>query len=72
MSHSNLDHLITMVNQIAMNMQHGCGSEEAVKKVAQHLTLFWAPSMREQIIAASGTHKAQLEPIAYAAVKAIS
>lgn len=49
MSDAELLHLIKMVNQISENLNHG-EATDAAQKVADHLTRFWAPSMKEKII----------------------
>ena len=45
----NIDHLITMANQIGAFFKSYPDQEKAKEDIANHLTKFWAPSMRDQI-----------------------
>ena len=45
----NIDHLITMANQIGAFFKSYPDHEKAKEDIANHLTKFWAPSMRNQI-----------------------
>ena len=45
----NIDHLITMANQIGDFFKSYPDQEKAKEDIANHLTKFWAPSMRNQI-----------------------
>ena len=45
-----VDKLVRMANQIAMNLEFGSNNAKAADSVADHLTRFWAPSMRAAII----------------------
>lgn len=47
---SGTDALVRMVNQIARNVSHE-SDDEAARQIASHLSAFWAPSMRAQLIA---------------------
>ncbi len=49
-SHTNseLPHLIEMANDIARNLSF---NPDAVDRIADHMTRFWAPSMRRVIVA---------------------
>lgn len=64
-----------MINQIASNLsvgEQGSVTEtDAViaQKVADHLTRFWARSMKLQIIAAAKTSREQLSTTALAAIE---
>jgi len=44
MSTNELEHLIQMANQIAANFAF---HDDQVERIADHLTRFWAPSMRK-------------------------
>lgn len=46
----NVEHLVTMANQIADFFISEAGDEAAPKEVAAHITKFWAPRMRAQYI----------------------
>lgn len=64
---SNQDRLIYMANQIARNLSaasHGM----AVEAVADHIASFWAPRMRAQIFALQAEGRANLTPVADAAI----
>jgi len=45
----NIDHLITMANQIGTFFKSYPDHEKAKEDIANHLTKFWAPPMRNQI-----------------------
>ena len=45
----NIDHLITMANQIGAFFKSYPDQEKAKEDIANHLTKFWAPPMRNQI-----------------------
>lgn len=47
----NIDHLIKMANDIGAFFAAESDTEEAVRGIAQHLTRFWDPRMRRQIVA---------------------
>ena len=50
MSEFKIDRLVSMANQIALNLQ-ACGSEEQVAvMVAEHLEKFWSPPMKKLIV----------------------
>ncbi len=66
MSDQQLQNLIKMVNQIAVN-QHGDESQ-AAQRVATHLQKFWARSMKAQIIAYLDDDGTELSPIAREAI----
>jgi formate dehydrogenase subunit delta len=62
-----VDALVRMANQIAANQAHR-PVDEATATVAEHLRLFWAPSMRRDLVAAVDAGTADLDPVARAAV----
>ena len=45
----NIDHLITMANQIGDFFKSYPDQEKAKEDIANHLTKFWAPPTRNQI-----------------------
>lgn len=57
--------LIKMVNQIAANLS-AYAPAEASERIAQHLTRFWTPKMRQDLIAAANTEN--LSPLARDAI----
>jgi hypothetical protein len=52
-----LDALIRMANQIAANQRH-LPVDEAATRVADHLRLFWAPPMRDELLAHAASPEA--------------
>lgn len=46
----NVHHLVTMANDICAFFQAEAGEQNAPKEVANHITRFWDPRMRSQII----------------------
>lgn len=49
MSHSQIAHLVSMINQIASNNNYNKSDEETAHVVANHIQKFWARSMKEKI-----------------------
>ena len=45
----NIDHLVTMANQIGRFFASYPDSEEGRLEIANHLQRYWAPSMRRQL-----------------------
>ena len=51
----NIHHLVSMANDIS-NFFHGeVGEQDAYKSVALHISRYWDPRMRQQIIAHAAT-----------------
>ncbi|SNR93887.1 formate dehydrogenase delta subunit [Methylobacillus rhizosphaerae] len=46
----NIEHLVTMANQIGDFFRSYPDQEQARKDIASHLMKFWPPQMRQQII----------------------
>ncbi len=44
-----IDQLVKMANQIALNMAAWGSEEEVAKKTAEHLQRFWTPAMRQRL-----------------------
>ncbi|WP_111414919.1 formate dehydrogenase subunit delta [Billgrantia lactosivorans] len=65
MSRSQLDTLIHMANQIAINNAH---YGDAAERVHVHLKKFWARSMKRQIVDYLRDDGSQLSPLARQAV----
>jgi formate dehydrogenase subunit delta len=63
----NVEHLVTMANQIADFFISEAGEEAAPKEIASHITKFWAPRMRAQFLEYVSTDGAGLRPSARAA-----
>ncbi len=72
MSHSQLDQLIHMANQIADNNLHHGDETESVQIVSDHLMRFWARAMKQQIVAYANNDGSQLTPLARKAVAELS
>ena len=71
MNHENgeLQHLIKMANQIALNQPADLlGEEAAVAATAGHIRKFWAPPMREKISTYLSEGGAELNEVAKKAV----
>lgn len=63
----NVEHLVTMANQIADFFISEAGEEAAPKEIAGHITKFWAPRMRAQYLEHCATGGDGLRPAALAA-----
>ena len=63
----NVEHLVTMANQIADFFISEAGDEAAPKEIAAHITKFWAPRMRAQYLEYCAKDGAGLRPAALAA-----
>jgi len=70
---NSLNHLITMANQIAINLSLGKSQAQSVTDAANHIKKFWAPSMREKLVTitddSSGKMGVHIEPLVYLVVK---
>ena len=63
------DNLIKMANQIAQYFASQPDQEQAVLSVRNHLQMFWAPSMRKELLAwQTENHGENLHPLVQAAV----
>ena len=61
--------LIKMANQIAQYFATQPDQEQAVLSVRNHLQMFWAPSMRKELLAWQTEHQgADLHPLVQEAV----
>lgn len=63
----NVEHLVTMANQIADFFISEAGEAAAPKEIAGHITKFWAPRMRVQYLEHCAKGGAGLRPAALAA-----
>jgi formate dehydrogenase subunit delta len=68
----NVEHLVTMANQIAAFFDAEAGPEAAPKEIAGHITKFWAPRMRAAYIEYAAAGGAGLRPSALAAASLLS
>ncbi|SEQ92761.1 formate dehydrogenase subunit delta [Sphingobium sp. YR768] len=64
---STTDRLVYMAHQIARNMAM-MGEAKATEALAEHLTRFWDPRMKAQIIAIAQDQPERLSPVVTAAV----
>ena len=62
MSSSQIDNLISMLNQIADNNNYKKTDEETAMIVANHVKKFWARSMKVNIIKYADSDGSQLSP----------
>ncbi|MFW3614868.1 formate dehydrogenase subunit delta [Billgrantia antri] len=69
MSRSQLDTLIHMVNQIAINNAH---YGDAAERIHAHLTKFWARSMKRQIVDYLQQDGSELSPLAREAIERLA
>ena len=44
-----IEHLIKMANQIALNLGAGYDDTEAQERIRSHFSRFWTPQMRRQL-----------------------
>jgi formate dehydrogenase subunit delta len=68
----NVEHLVTMANQIAAFFDSEAGPEAAPKEIAGHITKFWAPRMRAAYIEHAAAGGAGLQPSALAAARLLA
>ena len=71
MSHSQLDQLIIMANQIADN-NHLDTEAESIEFIATHIKKFWARSMKEELIAYAKEDGDKLNSLATPAIMSLS
>lgn len=69
MSESKIERLVSMINQIALNMSANGTDEVVADQVAQHLEKFWSPPMKNLITEQSSDADLGLSPIAKFAVQ---
>jgi formate dehydrogenase subunit delta len=65
----NVESLVTMANQIADFFVSEAGVDAAPQEIALHITKFWDPRMRSQIIGHAASGGAGLSPAALAAAR---
>lgn len=70
MSESDVEHLVTMANQIAEHLSHGVADDAtAADKTVNHIKRFWARSMKQKIKAYATAGGAELSTVASLAVE---
>ncbi|MCB5191541.1 formate dehydrogenase subunit delta [Methylobacillus arboreus] len=66
----NIEHLVKMANQIGDFFRSYPDHEQAKKDIASHLTRFWAPQMRQQILDyVAETPDTGLHPLVLSAIR---
>jgi formate dehydrogenase subunit delta len=68
----NIEHLVSMANDISHFFDGEYGVKDSPPNIATHITRYWDPRMRSQIIAHAAAGGAGLSPTALAAVKTLS
>ena len=69
MSESKIERLVSMANQIALNMSANGTDEMVADQVAQHLEKFWSPPMKNLITQQPSDADLGLTPIAQMAIQ---
>ncbi|MDG1165226.1 MAG: formate dehydrogenase subunit delta, partial [Porticoccaceae bacterium] len=69
MSESKIERLVSMVNQIALNMSANGSDKMVADQVAQHLEKFWSPPMKNLITEQPADADIGLTPIGQLAVQ---
>jgi formate dehydrogenase subunit delta len=67
----NIEHLVSMANDISHFFDGEFGDKESPANIALHISRYWDPRMRSQIIAHAAQGGAGLSPTALAAVKSL-
>ncbi|MET0279835.1 MAG: formate dehydrogenase subunit delta [Steroidobacteraceae bacterium] len=68
----NIEHLVSMANDIGNFFDGEYGLQESPTNIALHISKFWDPRMRSQIIAHLAAGGAGLSPSALAAVRTLA
>ena len=68
----NIEHLVSMANDISHFFDGEYGPADSPANIATHITRYWDPRMRKQIIAHAAAGGAGLTPTALAAVKTLA
>ena len=67
-----VNRLVRMANQIAINFQHGPNKQEAAAATLDHISRFWSSPMREQIIVYFRAGETELNEVANIAVSGLA
>jgi formate dehydrogenase subunit delta len=67
----NIEHLVSMVNDIGNFFDGEFGEQESPAQIALHISRYWEPRMRTAIIAYAAQGGEGLSPTAIAAVKTL-
>ena len=68
----NIEHMVQMANDIAAFFDGESPGTAAADAVATHLTRYWVPVMRKQIVAHIEQGPGGLAPTAYAAIQKLA
>ena len=71
MSESKIERLVSVINQIALNMSANGTAEMVADQVAQHLEKFWSPPMKNLITEQPSDADLGLTPIAQMAIQSL-
>jgi formate dehydrogenase subunit delta len=63
MSGQQIEHLVSMANQIALNFGEQRDPELAASRTAEHLQKFWTRNMRDQLTAYAALGEGELSPV---------
>lgn len=58
-----IEHLVKMANQIALNFDDWGDQQLVVAKTGEHLQKFWTPAMLRQLLAYRRTGEDRLSPV---------
>lgn len=67
----NIEHLVSMANDIGAFFNGELGPKQAPAGIATHISRYWDPRMRAQIIRHAAAGGAGLTPAALAAVRSL-
>ncbi len=69
MAGKQIDHLVKMVNQIALNTGARLDAVESARRTGEHLRKFWTPAMRGQLVDYWRQGGEGLEPVVVSALE---
>ena len=72
MTDDSASRLVEMANQIAVNLAHGKEQGQCITDIASHIQRFWAPSMRQQLLATIDQGDHQIHDFVVEAAKQLS
>ena len=72
MSRGQVEQLVKMANQIALNTGAHADPEDSARRTAEHIRKFWTPAMREQLTDYCLGGGEGLEPVAQQVVREMS
>ena len=69
MAAKQIDHLVTMANQIALNTGAHSDAADSTRRTADHIRKFWTPAMRKQLTEYWQSGGEELEPVVAEALR---